>query len=222
MLEAPQGSNHPIWIGDQVPTQDTSAPLHKTCSKCAEWKPIDDFPLTRGKRFNCCRKCQSLNAKRWADANREKVRIAKKAYEKRYPDRVAESKSKNFAIHGERYKKATSEAKQANREEENRKLREQYRRDPTPFQLRNKRREDREAALPGTFTKDDRITLLNQQNWECNGCLRPIDERAHADHRTPVVRGGSNGIENRQMLCKRCNHLKGTMTQEEWMMRRAG
>jgi 5-methylcytosine-specific restriction endonuclease McrA len=39
---------------------------------------------------------------------------------------------------------------------------------------------------------------------------------ASKDHRTPVSRGGSNGIENLALSCIRCNLLKATLTESEF------
>lgn len=34
------------------------------------------------------------------------------------------------------------------------------------------------------------------------------------DHVIPVAKGGASSIENMQLICKRCNNIKGSLTQE--------
>lgn len=38
------------------------------------------------------------------------------------------------------------------------------------------------------------------------------------DHRTPIARGGSNGIENLVPACNSCNSKKGTRTEPEFRL----
>ena len=53
--------------------------------------------------------------------------------------------------------------------------------------------------------------LLHEYGNRCVRCLRSI-ENLTADHVVPMSRGGSDGIENIQPLCKHCNPSKGTKT----------
>ncbi len=54
--------------------------------------------------------------------------------------------------------------------------------------------------------------LGNRQRWQCNTCKCLFDSTAQVDHIQPLQFGGSNGIDNLQILCVSCHAKK---TQEE-------
>lgn len=43
----------------------------KCCTRCGETKPLDNFPLCRGKHRARCKPCHTRDAQGWADRNRE-------------------------------------------------------------------------------------------------------------------------------------------------------
>jgi len=62
----------------------------------------------------------------------------------------------------------------------------------------------------GQHTKEDVAEILRRQKYRCAECgasVRKTTER-HVDHIMPLSRGGSNGKENLQILCPRCNLRK--------------
>ena len=59
-------------------------------------------------------------------------------------------------------------------------------------------------------------TLYGQQEGNCNGCLTHFPFRNFTiDHVVPQAKGGSNHLENLQLLCGACNSTKGKGTQAE-------
>ena len=59
--------------------------------------------------------------------------------------------------------------------------------------------------------------LWATQGGRCAGCGWAFyPSEMHVDHIFPRSRGGGDGIENLQMICRRCNRSKGAKTMAEW------
>lgn len=77
----------------------------------------------------------------------------------------------------------------------------------------------------GHHTDADWWRLVRQQQRRCHYCGieanvyndRHDPTHLEKDHRVPVSRGGSNGIENVVVSCHGCNMEKGTMTETEYL-----
>jgi 5-methylcytosine-specific restriction endonuclease McrA len=75
--------------------------------------------------------------------------------------------------------------------------------------VRNRRARLRGAK--GSHTAADIMRILAEQNFECFYCHTSIRRKHSVDHRTPIVRGGSNWPSNLAMTCGPCNYQKGDM-----------
>lgn len=62
----------------------------------------------------------------------------------------------------------------------------------------------------GTHTRAEVLALLEKQCGKCPYCAASIRGKYHIDHVLPLSRGGTNAIENIQLLCPPCNHRKYT------------
>lgn len=70
-------------------------------------------------------------------------------------------------------------------------------------------------ALPSAreaISARDRRAVYQRDGWKCVHCGN--DNDLTIDHKLPVVRGGTNAIDNLQTLCRRCNLAKGSGTNE--------
>ncbi|MYH01188.1 MAG: hypothetical protein F4142_01085 [Nitrospira sp. SB0675_bin_23] len=63
--------------------------------------------------------------------------------------------------------------------------------------------------------KTHKHTLFGKQEGLCNGCRQFFPFRNFTiDHQTPQAKGGTDHLDNLQLLCGACNSMKGAGTQE--------
>ena len=55
------------------------------------------------------------------------------------------------------------------------------------------------------------LHMMSQQDHKCVICRTDIDDICHIDHIYPVSLGGSNTLDNLQLLCPECNMGKGNL-----------
>jgi 5-methylcytosine-specific restriction endonuclease McrA len=84
--------------------------------------------------------------------------------------------------------------------------------------LRNRRARRRGGV--GSHTLKELKLLFDKQEGRCHYCssllYSSFDNEIHVDHKTPLIRGGSNYIENIAIACAPCNRRKHTKTEEEF------
>ena len=81
------------------------------------------------------------------------------------------------------------------------------------------RRTDIEAPIP---YRQNKHVLFGQQEGLCNGCRTEFPFRIfEVDHIIPQSRGGTDHLENLQLLCPSCNRIKGNRPHEYLVARLA-
>ena len=81
------------------------------------------------------------------------------------------------------------------------------------------RRTDIEAPIP---YRQNKHVLFGQQEGLCNGCRTEFPFRIfEVDHIIPQSRGGTDHLENLQLLCPSCNRIKGDRPHEYLVARLA-
>ena len=79
------------------------------------------------------------------------------------------------------------------------------------------RRTDIDTPIP---YRQNKHVLFGQQEGLCNGCRGDFPFRIYeVDHVVPVSRGGTDHLDNLQLLCSSCNRIKGDRPQEYLMAR---
>jgi 5-methylcytosine-specific restriction endonuclease McrA len=94
---------------------------------------------------------------------------------------------------------------------------------PDKRRIQNHRRRALERGASGSFTADDIRRLYAEQNGICAApnCNAEMGDRYTIDHKIALARGGHNGPENIQLLCKRCNSAKHVKPLEQWLQEAA-
>ena len=68
--------------------------------------------------------------------------------------------------------------------------------------------------MPRPYRQNKHV-LFGQQEGRCRGCRGTFDFRhLEVDHFIPVNAGGTDHIENLQVLCGHCNRIKDDRPQE--------
>ena len=110
----------------------------KTCTKCGETKPLDDFHRHRGKsdgRRSWCRECAVERQRRYYEENRDKVRERQRRWREANRDKVLERKRRYYEANRDKVLEYDRRYREANRDkalEYQRRYREEnrdYRRD---------------------------------------------------------------------------------------------
>jgi len=178
----------------------------KTCPKCKIFKPRADYAKNAtqiGGLQGYCRACSCIASREWKEKNRDKKREHKRAS---YWRNVESNRAKNRQLTPER--RAKKNAAQT-----------AYRiANPAKIRMFNRLRHNKVRAggqLPHPYEISE---MLCDQDARCVYCHAVLDD-FHVDHKLPVSRGGTNDIENLQLLCPPCNMRKSATTHEEVLSR---
>lgn len=159
-------------------------------------------------------------AKFWDKQNSEKHRAPGSEYLKRKYARLDKAKAKRDAKkwrldNPEKSRNFNHQHYIKNKQHYSDKAAQRYRENPEAFIARSAIRRARESGSEGNFTKDDIRELLKKNGRVCFYCGEAL-KKFHADHFIPLVKGGSNSIENIRLCCPGCNFSKHAKMPWEW------
>lgn len=84
----------------------------------------------------------------------------------------------------------------------------------------NRNARARRCNATGRHTAANIAQLLVLQKSKCPVCRISLKFGYHVDHVIPLANGGSNGKENIQLLCPKCNQLKHAKDPIQFMQER--
>lgn len=176
----------------------------KECSRCKETKPLEDFNRQAERkdgRRSRCRDCEKE-----LDALRRDTPEYKSAL-RRYWD-TDEYK----ALRASEYQRNREKIRKAQKE-----YRKKYRRRPEVIEARRVENHNRRNSLSGTLPVDCMEQLIAKYGARCMNpeCQTP-EAKLTIDHVRPVSMGGTNTMDNVQILCARCNESKGNRSEADY------
>lgn len=150
--------------------------------------------------------------KRYKERHPERVRVSRREQERKQRQRLAALRPPKVQLTQEERRERAREHREANREHYRAKDRARVR-CPIECVAKASAYRARKRGADGTWNKSDVEALSVQQGGACAYCSASWE---HVDHKTPLVRGGSNWPTNLQLLCGHHNTSKGRMTDEEY------
>jgi 5-methylcytosine-specific restriction endonuclease McrA len=183
----------------------------KTCTKCGETKPLEEFHReSRGRygRRSRCKVCVNAQKKTWREANPEKVRAAFKAWREADPEREYARHKAYREANPEKKRAAFKAWREANPDKERARKKAWREANPEKSRAACRRSRARKRLLEESFTPEQEARVLEVFQGQCFKC--GSTDELHVDHYLPLSKGNPLRSGNAIILCKSCNSSKRT------------
>jgi len=183
----------------------------KTCSKCRETKPLEDFGKNKSRpdgKNPWCKVCNSASAKRYYHKNPERMKERRREW---YQDNIERERAKakdRYWADPEASREKNKKWKSENSEKVKAYQREYVRSNLDAFRCYNQNRRARLEGNGGSHTAEQWQLLCESFGNVCLCCKE--EKPLTVDHVVPISKGGTNDIWNLQPLCRGCNSSRGT------------
>jgi hypothetical protein len=181
---------------------ERSEVVGKICSKCIEWKPLEEFSILKnglGGKHSKCKECKNKSNKKYYEVNKESEHTRRKEYYKKNRKTEIEKSGKRNRDNKEQYSRRLKKWKKDNSNRVN---------------TINQKRRAKKKALPNDWTVEQQEQVL-QYFGGC--CLTGDLENLHFDHVIPLSSGhGGTIVENMVPLRADLNLSKGDSNLFEW------
>ena len=158
----------------------------KTCTKCGESKPLDEYSKRKSSPDGVrpyCKACANAYNARYRAANRDSILEWQRGYRVTNSERIRADKA-------EYYRRA----------------------EPSIYWEAGCRSRIKRFGIEArieSFTKADLVARYGNECWHCGGPFEQLDH-----YPIPVSRGGEHSLENCRPSCAACNHDSWSWTAE--------
>jgi hypothetical protein len=193
---------------DKIARSNRSTDERLRCSKCRKKKSASDFYWSKGKVKSWCKACVKKLAKSYTVEHAKHIR-----------QRQAEYK----ALHKEYYREYARAWVKKNPERARNNVERWMKLNPQRTLELRKAIVARRTGKSISADTVKKVIMLNVKKYgqlTCAYCATRIHGTWNMDHRTPLVRGGSNLVRNLAVACPSCDQLKHTLTVKEFMARK--
>lgn len=167
----------------------------KQCTKCGNIGEFYKDTRNKDGLRSHCKKCLAVKNKEWIKSNPEKRAAIFKRWAETNPSKIKEKNDKWKKLNPEKQKQSVSNWHKAN---------------PRVKQAYRAKRRALKIGSQGSYSKSQIDAMYEKQAEQCAACRVKMNGRFDIDHVVALTNGGSNGIENIQLLCPTCNRSKGT------------
>lgn len=205
----------------------------KTCSKCGQVTPLENFRINRAAkdgRQSACKPCQ----RKVYEARAEHYKAKSRAYRAEHIDEIRQQQREYSARNAEKKRETARRWYRDNPDRAKQLRRATYSRDRLHWIAKTK--EWKQANRERANRSDNQSIHRRRARMRVNGVfdIRPIEiarlyrqacaycgsrESIQLDHVIPIARGGTHSIGNLISACSSCNASKGSLTITEWRKR---
>lgn len=167
-------------------------------------------------------KIKAYNQK-YRKENKEKIKEQEKQYKRKKKGKIKLYLKKYYKRNKHIIKKREQKYNQEHKEERQRyhsKYDKKYKSEhPEECKINNHKRRARVKGNGDSYTMEEITQLRKETKGICKGWKRKPhyvgDENLEVEHIIAIANGGTNEIENIQLMCQNCNRRKGKKIQEQ-------
>lgn len=211
------------------------------CGRCGDVLPatIEFFHRNHKQRLGLqtiCISCKKIDDAAYLDAHREENRITSRnryytkvderlKYREENKERTAKTKREWRKNNPDKVKAHKSESQKRNPEGKKRRMNRYNEKHPLAQKLRGRiSMMRRRVSDPINWDKAELTKMYEAQDGMCAYCgisiFWEVPYDIHVDHINPVVKGGTNDLDNLCLACADCNLSKNDSTLADWQARR--